>query len=214
MKSNPSNRVDTTRVTLPQGVIVGKVETAPDFPQAVECFLGFPYAQAPIGNLRFRNPVKLKDSTDTFEALEYGAAAPGEQLLTPRIKLHFSEDCLNANVFTPQSRHPGELLPVMVYIHGGAWNRGSSSMQNTASMVAWSEERFVGVSFNYRLGALGFLPSKKSKEEGICNLGLKDQILFLEWVQDNIHFFGGDKNRVTLMGLSAGGHSVSRGSRG
>lgn len=82
-------------------------------------------------------------------------------------------------------------------------------MQNTASMVAWSEKPFIGVSFNYRIGALGFLPSRTSFDEGIVNLGLHDQIFLLQWVQDNIEEFGGDKNDVTIFGLSAGAHSVS-----
>ena len=77
-------------VTLPQGTIEGFIETEPDFPQPVECYLGFPYAQAPVANLRFRPPVKLDASTRVFKAFQYGAAAPGVQLIPPRIKLHFS----------------------------------------------------------------------------------------------------------------------------
>jgi carboxylesterase type B len=147
-----------------------------------------------------------------IDASAYGPAAPGKQLLTEGPKLEYSEDCLNANVF----RHvppDGEkkLLPVAVYVHGGAYNRGSSSGHNTASMMAFSEEPFIAVSFNYRLGALGFLPSSASQKEGILNLGLRDQLVLLEWVRDNIHHFGGDKDNVTLFGLSAGAHSVSSG---
>ncbi len=82
-------------------------------------------------------------------------------------------------------------------------------MHDTASMVAWSEQPFVAVSFNYRIGALGFLPSSLTAREGVLNLGLRDQILLFEWVQENISSFGGDKNDVTLIGLSAGAHSVS-----
>lgn len=82
-------------------------------------------------------------------------------------------------------------------------------MQDTASMVAWSEQPFIAVSFNYRVGALGFLPSARSAQEGILNLGFQDQRVLLGWVQDNIGEFGGDKNNVTLMGLSAGAISVS-----
>jgi carboxylesterase type B len=81
-------------------------------------------------------------------------------------------------------------------------------MHDTASMVSWSEQPFVAVSFNYRLGSLGFLPSRVGAKEGILNLGLRDQILLFEWVQENIEAFGGDKNNVTLAGLSAGAHSV------
>jgi triacylglycerol lipase len=81
-------------------------------------------------------------------------------------------------------------------------------MHNTASMVAWSEKPFIGVSFNYRIGALGFLPSKVTFDEEIVNLGLHDQVFLLQWVQANIEHFGGDKNDVTIFGLSAGAHSV------
>lgn len=75
-------------------------------------------------------------------------------------------------------------------------------------MVAWAEP-FVAVTFNYRLGALGFLNSAAAAEEGILNLGLHDQALLLQWVQENIAEFGGDPDQVTIMGLSAGAHSVS-----
>lgn len=96
----------------------------------------------------------------------------------------------------------------MVYIHGGAFNRGYSSMHDTPSMLSWSPEPFIAVSFNYRLGALGFLPSSVTEKEGILNLGLRDQILLLEWVQKNIESFGGNVEDVTVVGLSAGAHSV------
>lgn len=93
----------------------------------------------------------------------------------------YSEDCLTANVFRQAaSAAEGKLLPVMVYIHGGAFNRGTASMHNTASMMAWSDEPFVAVSFNYRIGALGFLPSGLSAKEGVLNLGLKDQIVLFQ----------------------------------
>lgn len=122
----------------------------------------------------------------------------------------YDEDCLTANVFRQggSALGDGKLLPVAVYIHGGAFNRGTASMHNTASMMAWSGEPFVAVSFNYRIGALGFLPSGLSAQEGVLNLGLKDQIVLFEWVQENIRAFGGDPEQVTLIGLSAGAHSV------
>lgn len=204
-----SNSEYQPSVRLPQGTLKGIVQTD-GFPQPVECFLGFPYAQPPVGDLRFRPPVPVKPSSDIFDASKYGKAAPGKSLIPPRIPLVYSEDCLTANVFRPKPKtSDGRLLPVAIYIHGGAFNRGNSSMQNTASMVAWSEDPFIAVSFNYRVGALGFLPSRKSASEGILNLGFQDQRLLLRWVQDNIHAFGGDKNNVTLMGLSAGAISVS-----
>ena len=119
-----------------------------------------------------------------------------------------SEDCLTANVFMPTGYQRTNLLPVAVYFHGGAFIRGSAIGHDTASMVAWADP-FVAVSFNYRLGALGFLNSEIAKKEGILNLGLHDQVLLLRWVQDNIAAFGGDPDQVTLIGLSAGAHSVS-----
>ncbi|KIW79393.1 hypothetical protein Z517_06005 [Fonsecaea pedrosoi CBS 271.37] len=207
MGSEPEG-VQSPIVTLPQGKLKGIVQTD-GLPQPVECFLGCPYAQPPVGALRFRPPAALEPSTETFDASSYGKAAPGNPLIPPRIPLVYGEDCLTVNIFRPRPKHAdGTLLPVLVYIHGGAFNRGNSSMQNTASMVAWSEQPFVAVSFNYRVGALGFLPSRRSAEEGILNLGFQDQRFLLHWVQDNIHAFGGDKHNVTLMGLSAGAIAI------
>jgi carboxylesterase type B len=201
-------------VTLPQGKVIG-IQINDDFPQPVDVFLGIPYAQPPVGDLRFRPAVKVTPSTETIDASKYGPIAPGKALLQTGPKLEQSEDCLTANVFRPSSIDPNgnsnksdKPLPVAIYIHGGAFNRGSASMHNTAPMVAWSTEPFIAVSFGYRLGALGFLPSSVSKDGGVLNLGLRDQVLLMEWVQENIELFGGDPGRVTLIGLSAGAHSV------
>ena len=195
-------------VTLPQGKVVG-IQLNGTFPEPVDAFLGIPYALPPVGDLRFRPAVKVPKSTGTIiDASKYGPAAPGKALLPGGPKLEQSEDCLTANVFRQSDDGKKDKLPVAVYIHGGAFNRGAASTHNTASMVAWSEEPFVAVSFGYRLGALGFLPSSMTKEEGLLNLGLRDQILLLQWVQENIEAFGGDPNNVTLFGLSAGAHSV------
>ena len=198
------------RVTLTQGTFIG-VQLCEDLPRPIDAFLGVPYALPPTGDRRFRLAVPVAASTCTMDASKYGSAAPGKPLraaLAPQVE--YSEDCLTANVF----RHAGKIsahdkLPVAVYIHGGAFNRGTSSMHKTASMVSHSAEPFVAVSFNYRIGALGFLPSTLSSKEGILNLGLRDQILLLEWVHENITTFGGDPGNVTLIGLSAGAHSVN-----
>lgn len=109
-------------------------------------------------------------------------------------------------------------------MHGGAFNRGTAKMHYSASMLGWSDEPFIIVSFNYRIGALGFLNSAVMQTEGLLNVGLKDQILLMEWVQENVAKFGGnlvtlapmielifflgDPDNVTLFGLSAGAHSV------
>lgn len=193
-------------VTLPQGKIIGV--RLHNFPQ-VDAFLGVPYALPPVGDLRFRPAVKVPKSRNTVDASKYGPAAPGKALLTGGPKLEHSEDCLTANIFRPTGNGDLQKLPVAVYIHGGAFNRGSALMHDTASMVAWSERPFIAVSFGYRLGGLGFLPSSLTKKEGLLNLGLRDQVALLQWVQENIAAFGGDPTCVTLFGLSAGAHSVS-----
>lgn len=206
-------------VTLPsQGRIVGiTIPSSPEEhrPRTVEAFLGIPYARPPTGDRRFRPAEPLPPSPDAvLDASQYGPSAPGKQLLSGGPALVYSEDCLTANVFrqASESQEGKEesllLLPVAIYIHGGAFNRGTASMHNTASMMAWSGKPFVAVSFNYRIGALGFLPSGLSAKEGVLNLGLKDQIVLFKWVRENITAFGGDPKQVTLIGLSAGAHSV------
>ena len=196
-------------VTLVQGRVVG-TQLKDTFPQPVDAFLGVPYALPPVGDRRFRPAFKVPSSSDTIYASKYGPVAPGKALLSGGPKLVQSEDCLTANIFRPAGSNDTGKLPVAVYLHGGAFNRGSAAMHNTASMVAWSERPFVAVSFNYRIGALGFLPSSLSQREGLLNLGLRDQVHLLQWVQENIANFGGDPTNVTLFGLSAGAHSVTR----
>jgi len=202
-----SQVLDSLTIPLPQGKLVG-VQLNDTLPQPVDAWLGVPYALPPTGDRRFRAPAKVTSSPDTIiDASKYGPAGPGKALL-PGPKLDQSEDCLTANIFR-KSDGKHEKLPVALYIHGGAFNRGSAMMHKTASMVANAPDAFIAVSFNYRIGALGFLPSELSAKEGALNLGLKDQILMMEWVRDNIEAFGGDPNNVTLFGLSAGAHSVS-----
>lgn len=213
-------QVDSSRPTVQlvsQGKVIGITLAQDDAhfrPRAVDCFLGIPYAVPPVGDRRFRPAERLPYSPDNVhDASKYGPAAPGKQLVKPdpgAPDLVYSEDCLTANVFRlAGSARDGHLLPVAIYVHGGAFNRGTATMHNTASMVSWSAEPFIAVSFNYRIGALGFLPSSLCAEEGLLNLGLKDQILLFEWVKENAAAFGGDPDNITLFGLSAGAHSVS-----
>ncbi|CAG9975122.1 unnamed protein product [Clonostachys byssicola] len=195
-------------VQIAQGIYIGTILTL-DLPRSIEAFQGIPYAKPPIGNLRFRPPEKVEVSSNTYDATRLGPAAPGKQLL-PGSAMTYSEDCLTVNIYRVARvdvENATGLLPVVVYFHAGAFNRGTSSSHNTASMLAWSSQPFVAVSFNYRLGALGFLPSTATANQGLLNLGLKDQIALLDWVQENIASFGGNPLEVTLMGLSAGAHS-------
>jgi len=103
-------------------------------------------------------------------------------------------------------RNNNKKLPVLVHFYGGVFNFGSGSNRQIANMVGCSAEPFIGVSFNYRVGAFGFLPSRLTAKKKLFNLGLKDQALLLEWVQGNIAEFKGDPNDVTLMSISAGAH--------
>lgn len=200
--------VSNTRpsVQLPQGFLLG-IQMEEGFPHPLDAFLGIPYAMPPTGDKRFKPAQKVGVSRDVIDGSKYGYAAPGKALLSGGLNLEQSEDCLTANIFRPT--YSNGSLPVAIYLHGGAFNRGPAAMHDTASMVAWSEKPFIAVSFGHRVGALGFLPSRISKDKGILNLGLKDQILLFEWVQDNIGRFGGDAKNVTVIGLSAGAHSVS-----
>jgi acetylcholinesterase len=197
----------TPTVTLRQGTFRGITTSNSIFPQILDVFLGIPYALPPTGERRFRPPVKVRASTDTNIA-GWGPRAPGsgDDPTVPE-----GEDCLNLNVFRPSVWDQSKKLPVLVYIHGGSFNFGFAKASAIPSLVAWSPEPIIGISFNYRVGALGFLPSKIMAKEGCLNLGLKDQSLLLEWVQENVGAFGGDAENVTVMGSSAGAHSVSLG---
>ncbi|EME40594.1 hypothetical protein DOTSEDRAFT_177661 [Dothistroma septosporum NZE10] len=199
------------QVELKQGTFIGTHLDNENHPVPVEAFLGVPYALPPTAERRFARGVPVLESEETFSATEYSLRCPGKQLLRlPGAPwLEASEDCLTLNVFRWRGSFSHQKkLPVLVYIHGGAFNRGFAAMHDSASMLAWSEEPFIALSFNYRIGALGFLNSELTEKEGLLNLGLHDQKLLLEWVQENIEAFGGDPNDVTIAGLSAGAHSI------
>lgn len=200
MKINSGPRLS---VKLRQGTYVGK-ESQEGPPQVLEQWLGIPYGQSTAGERRFREPLPMNASMYTFEAVDYGDRCPyGKPDSVP-----MSEDCLNVNIYRPKRPSKGKKLPVLIHIYGGAFNFGAGHTRSISNMIAWSAEPFIGVTFNYRVGALGFLPSSLTAKEGLLNAGLKDQALLLQWVQENIAEFGGDPEDVTLMGNSAGAHSV------
>ncbi|PVH80772.1 alpha/beta-hydrolase [Cadophora sp. DSE1049] len=190
------------KVTLRQGRFLG-VELEEGYPQTLEAFLGIPYGLSTEGLGRFRAPVRVDASEMEFDAGEFGDRCPSGGGAGQ------SEDCLNLNLYRPKRRNPAEKLPVAVHIHGGAFNGGiGDSSWQLSHFMAWSAEPMIAISFSYRVGALGFLPSKIMAKEGLLNAGLKDQELLLEWVQENIAAFGGDPDNVTIMGSSAGAHSI------
>ncbi|XP_076627049.1 juvenile hormone esterase-like [Colletes latitarsis] len=167
-------------------------------------FKGIRYAQPPIGKLRFRAPEPVKPWTGVLDATKEGSVCP--QIYGDDTYMG-DEDCLHLSVFTPKlDFHKNmTLLPVMVWIYGGSFVKG---YVNTTLFGPdfFMEQNVILVSINYRVGCLGFLYLDNPSAPG--NAGMKDQAMGLQWVQDNIAKFGGDKSQVTLFGESAGGSSV------
>ncbi|OJJ47765.1 hypothetical protein ASPZODRAFT_151213 [Penicilliopsis zonata CBS 506.65] len=179
-----------------------------------DLFLGMPYTQPPVGNLRFRRPQSLNSSWSGFKnATEYSPECIGYGSDTWVLGNIISEDCLTVNVVRPSYIPPDTLLPVIFWIHGGGLVDGGSRdpRYNQSFMVQHSVEMgqpIIGVSINYRLSGWGFLWGEEVSEEGVGNLGLRDQRLALHWVQENIAAFGGDPSKVTIHGESSGAGSV------
>ncbi|KAF2167120.1 hypothetical protein M409DRAFT_66181 [Zasmidium cellare ATCC 36951] len=179
----------------------------------LDYFLGIPYAQPPINALRFRNPVPLNTSwtgTHTAQALGNSCIGYGSDMAG----LTLSEDCLNLNIVRPAGSF-SEPLPVAVWFYGGGYYEGSANRPayNQTRFVANSVEMglpVIGVGFNYRLTAFGWLWSEETQALGDTNMGLRDQRLVLQWIQENIAAFGGDPRRVTIYGESAGGISIGK----
>ena len=168
-------------------------------------FLGLPFAEPPVGGLRFRPPVPVRSWGDSLDATAFGPACPQPLEANPSLYLDQSEDCLTLNVWTPSVDRGAR--PVMVWIHGGGWiYEGTEDRLYDGGRLA-ARGDVVVVSVAYRLGALGF--THLEGVEGSGNAGILDQKLALEWVREHIGLFGGDPGNVTIFGESAGGMSVS-----
>lgn len=171
-------------------------------------WLGVPYAAPPVGNLRFRSPDPVPPWTGTRSATQLGhAATQSGSLTTPLRQLGgVAEDCLYLNLYAPSA--PGAPRPVLVWIHGGAFTGGSGGLYDGSELAELGD--LVVVTVNYRLGVFGFADLAAVTDADVpSNLGLRDQIAALEWVRDNIAAFGGDPDRVTVAGESAGSISVA-----
>ncbi|WNV88032.1 carboxylesterase/lipase family protein [Umezawaea sp. Da 62-37] len=196
-----SEMVQSAIVTVRGGALEGRTANG------VMSFLGVPYAAAPFGANRMRPPQPVEPWSGTRAATEYGPTSPKGDYppqyrpLFPEVVIP-GEDCLNLNVWTPDTDAAG--LPVLVWIHGGSFMNGSGSVAEYDGS-AFARDGVVCVTINYRLAADGFL----FLDDGTANLGLLDQIAALRWVRDNITAFGGDPSRVTVAGESAGAMSVT-----
>ncbi len=165
-------------------------------------YLGIPYAQPPVGELRFRRSRPVTPWEGIRDALAYGP----ESVQLDEGRLKGSEDCLTINIQRPPT---GENLPVFVYIHGGGYNTGACNVP-LYNGRSFARQGIVYVSFQYRLNVLGFydFTTCPGCEDFDSNCGLSDQILAMNWIHQNIAAFGGDPGRVTICGESAGGASV------
>ena len=190
---------------------------------AFTTFRAIPYAEPPVGSLRFRPPVPIRawagvrDASDgvvepecvqTPDANSYGLPGWAERLeeaIAGVSRRTMNEDCLTLTVSTPDVHSS---LPVMLYIHGGSFLSGNSNLSGAAHVVC--SRGIVVVSINYRLGVLGnlALPELLAESGTTGNYGLQDQREAMRWVRRNAHAFGGDASRVTLSGESAGAMSV------
>ncbi|ORX80468.1 alpha/beta-hydrolase, partial [Basidiobolus meristosporus CBS 931.73] len=203
-------------VELPQGKYQGLAY------KAHQAFLNIPYAQAPVGELRWKKPQKLQlGATELFDATKTGPSCPQPKALIATfpgisdfVPDQDEDNCLNLNIWTPPSAtKPKEGWPVMVWIHGGSLKDGANSLPIYDGTRLVQAKPVVVVVINYRLNVFGFLASKElaedSEDGSAGNYGFLDQRLAFEWVKENISYFGGDSTRICGFGESAGSVSLA-----
>lgn len=206
--SNPTIETD-------KGPIQGKTVTV--LGKTIYQFLGVPYAEPPIGNLRYKRAIPVQSKWSTVrECVNFQFSCPQHRFLvgffdrtdkdSPAMKMN--EDCLYLNVMTPSLKSTDK-LPVVFWIHGGSLLHGNAAWWHGQTLAA--QENVVVVSINYRLGSFGFLAAKNADGSSLidANNGLLDQNLALKWVRDNIAQFGGDSGKVVVSGHSAGSISAT-----
>ncbi len=196
-----------SELDLPQGRLLGESQ------DGIHHYLGIPYAAAPVGDRRWRAPAAAPHWPGLRDATRYAPQCPqtaypegSPYLQAPAAE---SEDCLYLNIWAPEN---AEGLPVMVWIHGGNFTRGSGGLPvyNGRELAV---RDVVVVTFNYRLNVFGYLahPALSQEQGGSSgNYGLMDQLAALAWVRDNIGHFGGDPGRVTVFGESAGSSAINQ----
>lgn len=184
----------TTSTGQVQGVQISTGVLQPNY----FAFKGIPFAEAPVGPLRWRNPVPHRGWQGVLDAENHRGTCPSGTWLG--LGGGGEEDCLFLNVYTPTLTGN---RAVMVWVHGGSFTTGSGDLYGPDFLV---NEGVIVVSFNYRIGALGFLSTGDGAAQG--NYGMKDMVEALRWTRQNIAAFGGNPNQVTLFGQSAGGVAV------
>ncbi|KAF4217602.1 hypothetical protein CNMCM8980_003546 [Aspergillus fumigatiaffinis] len=217
-----SQNAPTVTVASPAATIVGSLG-------AVEKFNAIPFAQPPTGSLRLKPPQPIETSLGTVDGTGSAKSCPQFFLTTDNSEFPSSvistlvnipffqtvtnagEDCLTLNIARPSGTTPDSKLPVLVWIYGGGFEFGATATYDGTSLVTSSVNLgmpIIFVAMNYRVGGFGFMPGKEILADGAANLGLLDQRLALQWVADNIAAFGGDPDKVTIWGESAGSISV------
>ena len=196
-----------TQVKTAEGILEGKDLSG------VTIFKGVPFAAPPVGNLRWKAPQPVQKWEGVRKATEYGPNPMQEALFGDMnfgTKVN-SEDCLYLNIWTP-AKTMKEHLPVLIYFNGGGLMAGSGSEPRYAG-DAMARKGIISITANYREGIFGFFAhpqlSKETSYKGSGNYGFMDQVAAIQWVKDNIEAFGGDPNRITIVGESAGSMSVS-----
>ncbi|XP_031339910.1 liver carboxylesterase 4-like isoform X2 [Photinus pyralis] len=185
-------------VRIPQGPLVG-IKVYADSGGIADAYLGVPYATPPLGKLRFTAPQPHDGWNSTYQALTFGPSCPQLPL---RDGINESENCLYLNIWTPETaRYP---LPVVIFFDGYEFAKGGRTPISGQDLAI---EDVVVVTVNYRLNVFGFLCLESSQVRG--NMGLLDQYMSMVWVRENIKHFGGDPDKVTIFGYSAGAASVA-----
>ena len=197
----------TDPVDTEQGAVKGVAEK-----ESASCaWKGIPYAAPPVGEMRWRAPGPPIERASVLDVSQFGPACMQHESFTSGGKspTGISEDCLTLNIWRPQKSGK---FPVMYWIHGGGLTVGASNYEMYDGARLAAEEDVVVVTVNYRLDVFGFMAHPDAADEdpegSAGNYGLMDQIQGLKWVRDNIEEFGGDADRVTIFGESAGGLSV------
>ncbi len=188
----------------PLGQVQGYIENGS------RTYLGIPYAQPPVGDLRWKPPQPAVPWPGPLDATGLADSCP--QFAPPFNIMMGEEDCLYLNIWTPEQK-PRSPMPVMVWIHGGGFTAGKASYTARDGQRLAAQIGSVVVAMNYRLGVFGFLADRQLSAEDSAhptsgNYGIEDQAAALRWVRDNIAAFGGDPGNVTIFGQSAGGVSV------